>query len=126
MLLSKAEILGRSLKIEKLHSEILGDEVCVREFPSKEFIKFAEQTAKLEKKGESADARERLIVLAICDEEGKPLFSKEDLPALRDQANGLITELYDLVAKVNRLGKSNAVEEAVKNSNTPQEDSSFD
>ena len=48
----------------------------------------------------------RLLVTAICDETGAPVFTADDLPALRTAADGKISKLVEAALLVNGYTKA--------------------
>lgn len=67
--------------------------------------------------------RERLLSLVICDEELNPLFpGDKGLEELSEKSSLVLTRLYEKAVELSKV-KSDAVEEAVKNSEDPQSDS---
>lgn len=57
---------------------------------------------------DSPEMRAKLLVLTLCDEEGKRLFSKTDVGVLGSLPYPVIEPAVTLAAKLNKLGKEEA------------------
>ncbi|MGO4154341.1 hypothetical protein [Cupriavidus sp. YAF13] len=65
----------------------------------------------------------RVLVAAVVDEAGQPMFTEADVEALRDKSQPVLDRLVAVSMRLNGLG-SQAVEEAKKNSDAaPSSDS---
>jgi hypothetical protein len=119
MLLDKDTILKRAVgKKEKVdHPE--GGHVFLRalpmtdldEFESENYV-FDGKTVKFNRR----DYRARLLIRAICDEEGKPLFTLKDIGALGKKSGPFLHECFKAAQRLNGLVGEEEVEQAVKNS----------
>jgi hypothetical protein len=58
--------------------------------------------------------REKLLAMVVCDEDGKPVFTRGDIDALAEKAAGPIVRLVEIAWKKSGIGEA-AVEDAKKN-----------
>jgi hypothetical protein len=58
---------------------------------------------------------QRLLVQTVCDEQGKSLFTAEDVEALGQKNPDPIMRLYGVAKKINGIGQA-ALDDAEKNS----------
>lgn len=59
--------------------------------------------------------RERLLVRCLCSEDGKPLFSTEQVSVLAEKNGVVLDRLFDAALRLNGF-KKDTVEELAKNS----------
>jgi hypothetical protein len=75
----------------------------------------ADGSVKTRRMSATDNVRAKLLVYAICDKEGNPLFTKEEIAALGElSANGL-TRAYNIASKMNAVSDAD-VKELAKNS----------
>lgn len=65
----------------------------------------------------------RLLLVGVCDEQGKPVFTNLDLPTLDALPLTAVEPIADAIAKLNKFGEAE-VEDIRKNSPSPADGSS--
>lgn len=77
-------------------------------------------------KNRMISARERLVELAVCNEDGSRFFKDGDAAQIGKQNAKVISTLYDVAARLSGISKED-LEEVVKNSApSPEESTSSD
>lgn len=61
-----------------------------------------------------ANVRARFAVACCIDENGKPVFTDEDIAMLGDKSGAALDRIYQAIAKLNALGAGD-IEDAAKN-----------
>jgi hypothetical protein len=108
-LLGRDDILNANDRdIERVHVPEWGGDVCYRQISGLEREQWEAEaptrdpkTGKLD--GEYGFVRARLLVYALCDEEGTPLFTTEDIMALSQKSAAGLDRVYALVAEMNKV-----------------------
>jgi hypothetical protein len=120
--LSREEILaGKTLVIERVHVPELAvngtNEVCVRRFSGNVKQALGEMLSAAIKNGETLPKNwwATVCVLAICDENGKRLFSSNDVETLGEMDSEVLDRIYQVAARINGLSADSA-EQVAKNS----------
>lgn len=120
-LLNKKTILeAADIKSEKVACPEWGGDVMVYGLMGREKDRFEESL--INQSGRKtrltlADATARLCVLCIRDENGKRLFSDDEVAALSKKSNAPLARIYDAAEKLSGMKKGD-LEEMVKNSET--------
>lgn len=66
--------------------------------------------------------RARLVVMATCDAQGKPLFAERDIGWLGEKSAAALDRIFDVAQRLSRISDDD-VEELAKNSeNAPSDD----
>lgn len=108
-ILSAEDILkANDIKVEAVEVPEWGGTVHVRQFSAAVRDQF---DALLSGNGENdepdlTNVRGRVLALAVCDPDGKPLFTLEQAEALGAKSDAAIARVYDAAAKLNKLRKS--------------------
>ena len=115
-------------KVEKVDVPEWGGHVFVRTLPATDLDDFEGENYIV--KGRVVEMnrrnyRARLLVRAICDEEGKPLFTLKDVDALGKKSGTAMTRIFLVAQRLNGLGGEEIVEDAVKNSGSGRGGSSI-
>jgi hypothetical protein len=71
----------------------------------------------------SKNFRARVIIATCCDEQGKLLFTKADVPTISELPSAVIDPIVKAATRVNLMTEE-AVEDARKNSEDPDDDDS--
>lgn len=109
--LSRNDILTvEDLKREEVPVPEWGGEVLVRTLTGSERDQF--EAAHL--KAPDRDVRARLAAATLCDEEGKPLFTPDDVAALGRKSAAALDRVFSVGMRINGIGKAD-VEELAKN-----------
>lgn len=115
------------LKADDLPRELVqvpewGGEVWVRTLTGRERDSFEAETVLYKPRGDSQpnmdalhQTRARLVARACCDEQGARLFSDADVEALAAKSAAALDRLYEVAARLARLGAKD-MEELQKNS----------
>ena len=102
----------------------MGGSVRVRGFTAKQRSEhersFVLKSGKVNQ-AKQAERRERLIIQTVIDDEGNPLFTEEDIPAIGRQPAVVIERLVDAALEV--CGLAPELEDSAKNSEETQTDS---
>lgn len=116
-------------RMEEIPVPELGDTVFVRELSAAERDQFETSMLHLSKQGKVqgtnlANLRARLAVLAICDEQGRRLFSDDDAKILGQLGASALQRIFEAAQRLSGLSDSD-MEELEKNSvSGPSGDSS--
>jgi hypothetical protein len=86
-----------------------GGTIRLRVVTSKERHRFQTEIAKA-KDGVPPDFMEKFLVACAVDDAGKPLFSDEDIAALRGKSAVVLTKLFNKAAELNGMTDA-AIEE---------------
>lgn len=54
-------------------------------------------------KAPGVDFRARVAVACACDDQGAPLFTAEDIPALGAKSSAALTRIFEAASKLNRM-----------------------
>lgn len=127
MALTKASLKEKAYKAKAFDVQSLEDQVFAKPAPAPDIFAFFDTIAEFEKQRAEGsvpvDVRLGLIAKSICDEAGELLFDNQDDASQLPHA--VLDELFQICREVNRLGiEKGAIEESVKNSETPQDASS--
>ena len=70
----------------------------------------------LVKAGETSteNARAKLVIVSVIDENGDPLFTEDDIIALGKKSGNALTRISNVAQRLSRLGQSD-LDDAVKN-----------
>lgn len=127
------KVLGREdilqaddVVIEKVEVPEWGGAVCVRGLTGSERDAFEESifiTSGKSTKVNFKDARAKLLVKAICDESGAPLFSKGDIENLGAKSASALQRVWEKARDLSGLSDED-VDELVGNSESDQSESS--
>lgn len=104
-MLSRESILARTaLKTVRVEVPEWGGHVFVKELSGHERDRW-ELLSYQAAKGTVQDVSARLLVFAICDAEGKTLFTEDDVPSLSALSGAALNRLWDAALKLNRIGE---------------------
>lgn len=113
-MLTKDKILAADdLPREKV--ECWGDFVYVRTLTAAERDRWEIRCEDLKTKGLLSNVRASLLVLVLCDDTGKLLFTENDALELGKKSGKVLDELFDVARRLNGIGQEQ-VEAAKKNS----------
>jgi hypothetical protein len=123
MLLDRLAILNADdLPRERVEVPEWGGHVFVRTLTGAERDSFENETVLFRPLGQSGpnmDAmnrtRARLCARAMCDEEGRRIFSDDDVAALSAKSAAALDRVYEVAARLSKIGRQD-MEELVKNS----------
>ncbi len=59
---------------------------------------------------DGVNVRAHLVHLTICDEDGKPIFTADDITALGEKSSRVMDRLFDLAAAINGIGPAELAE----------------
>jgi hypothetical protein len=111
--LTREQILGqkRAPKMEEIAVPHWGGNVFVKELSAGDVDAFEaamqEESAKKSKDGEyRPNVRGRVLVLCLCDADGKPIFKPEDADAMSEMPKWQIDALIDAAFRLNRLSEA--------------------
>jgi len=116
-LLDRTQLLKpRQLKREKVPLPEWGGDVWVRTMTGAERDDYEQEYLDAKKKAGDRvpNLRARLLVRTVCDEQGKPLLSQNDVDELGQQSADVLSKLFTVASRLNGLSKSDA-EELEKN-----------
>lgn len=123
-MMTRDQILSVSdLKIEKVFVPEWGDHVYVRGLSGQERDEFEEGNLvrnRDQKRGTMtydvrlANARARLVTLAVCDEHGNRLFFESDVDAIGKKSASAITRLYNVATRLSGMTDED-LEDLLKN-----------
>jgi len=125
-MLTKSQIFEKNdLPTEEVDVPEWGGSVFVRKFTSEDKDNFDILIAKKsdEDKIDLHNLRAKLCVFTIVDEDGKCLFSEEDVEALGRKSATAIERIFTVSQRLNNLGLE-AVKEIEKNSESGQSEDS--
>ena len=113
-ILSRDEILkAGKAKVRQIEVPEWGGTVCVRVMSVGERDQYENDWVRSKLTG-MKNFRTKFLVKCLCDEEGKTLFTDQDIDALASQDAAVMSRLWDIAMTVNAL-KSDDVEELAKN-----------
>lgn len=127
-MLDKTAILRASdTRIEQVDVPEWGGHVFVRTLPAMDLDDFEGENYIV--KGKSVEMnrrnyRARLLIRAICDEKGEPVFTLKDVDALGKKSGAAVNRVFLVAQRLNGLGGDD-LELATKNSESGQGDSSI-
>ncbi len=111
-MLTRKDILSADdLKREKVMVPEWGDAdsfVYVRGLSGREVDKLAENTIEQHGKKQTvklSGLRARLCAMAVCDENGKPVFSAADVDALTEKSAAPMIRIFKVAQKLSNLGE---------------------
>src|SRR5262245_59600915 len=118
MLLNRELILqADDLPRERVDVEEWGGHVFVRTLTGAERDAFENETVLFRPKGQSApnmDAmnrtRARLCARAMCDEEGRRIFTDQDVEALARKSAAALDRVYEVAARLSKIGQKDVEE----------------
>lgn len=122
MLDRDAILAADDLKLEEVEVPEWGGCVYVRTLPGAERDEFDQAIYDARGKGDAVDVRGvkvRLLVAALCDADGLPVFGPEDAEALNAKSSRVLDRLFDVAQTLNGL-TADDVEELAKNSESDQ------
>jgi hypothetical protein len=130
--LSKADALAADdIPVRDVEVPEWGGWVRIRGLDGKAASQFSRQLVKIGKDGKPQatgldNFMAKLLAVTIVDQEsGKPIFNEDDLAALGAKSAKVLKRLSDIAADLSGMSDK-AVEEAEKNSETPDADSPTD
>lgn len=113
--LNRADIIGKQLKTQSVAVPEWGGDVVVREISAGERAAFeAWCGSRKDEAGGFDGLRERIVVLSCIDEFGAPLFTQDDIPALRDLSGSALGRLADAALDLSGMSDK-ASKDAEKN-----------
>jgi hypothetical protein len=120
-MLTREEILSRKVELarETVAVPEWGGEVFVRMLTAEERDRFEVTTADCKRK----NFRARLTAYAVCDHEGKNLFSESDVTWLSKQPAAALARIADVALRLSRF-TSDDVKDLEKNSEGSPSDAS--
>jgi len=110
--------------IEKVHIREIGADMHVRSLSAADKAAWEQQPWIEDPKSTTGvklsrdrfrSARERLVELAVCNEDGSRYFKDGDAAAIGRKNGKIVTQLYDVATRLSGITKED-VEEIVKNS----------
>lgn len=120
---------SKKLKRELVYLPELGGSVYIRELSGKQLLEYNEFVEKLQKESpeltpsNSLELVATLVSLVAVDENGDPLFTREDVKSLMDNSFVSLTTLANKALELSGLSKS--LEEVKDNLKKAGTDSSF-
>jgi hypothetical protein len=127
--LTKEQILGADdIKTERVEVPEWGGYVLVKDIGGEGrdvFDAWRVQQSESKADDRFKNTRARLCALAICDDEGKALFSLKDVIALGKKSGTALDRVYDAASSLNGLSAESR-EELKKNYSPASEDSGSD
>ena len=109
-ILNRTEILNvNDIVIEEVHVPEWGEDaiVCVKGMTGAERDKFESSLVVLRGKSQTfnmANIRAKLASLTICDENGKRLFSEQDVQVLSQKSASALQRVFVVAQKLSRIG----------------------
>ena len=88
--------------------------VFIRTLTGEERDRFEADYAEMKEKKAIGNFRAKFLALAICDEEGKPLFTQEDVNSLGKKSARALQRLFNIATTMSGIGEKD-LEEMVKN-----------
>ena len=123
--LSREQILAvMDLKIEAVHVPEWDGTVYVRNMTSKQRDAFERSRFKMvgdKVEMISENTRASLLAASLCDEQGNPLFSMQDVEALGNKNGAVMDRLFDVAQRLSGL-RTQEVEDRIKNLRGGQSD----
>ena len=109
MTLKRDDILkAQDIKTEKVNIPEWGGDIYVKELTGEErneYESFLIDLANGKKAHKMDEARSRLAVLSICDEEGKRLFTDDDIKALSRKNAKALMRVYGVAQRLSLIGQ---------------------
>lgn len=111
-ILDRASILGSDdREIERVPVPEWGGFVFVRNLSGAERDQYEADSIRYNRKGEPAganleNARSRLLVMTICDQDGDLLFTPADLEALGRKNSRPLDRLFDVSCRLSGIGEA--------------------
>jgi len=113
-MLTKEQILApRKQVIETVHVKKWGGSVGVKVMTAGERDAW-EAAAFVDGKVNRENFRARLLVHTVCDDQGAPLFTSDDIPALAQQESPAVVRLVKKAMEINALSDGD-VDDLTKN-----------
>lgn len=110
---------SRPLKFEDVFIEEIGAAIRIRELKASERDAFEQMVTRTSPKGQQTvvteNLRVRLIQLTAVNEDGTPMFTQADIPALANLSANVVGKLFDVASRLSGLSASD-VENLEKNS----------
>ena len=115
MSLNKDQILAVSdATIKTVSVPEWGGEVCIRGLTGAQRDTFETRLVRQRSKSGAVDTtglRSLLCSLAMCDEQGNPLFTEADMPELEKKSAAALQRVFDAASRMNGMA-ADSVEEA--------------
>lgn len=110
MLTREQFLSGPKPTLEEVQCPALGGSVFVRGLSVGELDAFEAESTDADRR----HLRARIAVVSVCDQDGKPLLTKQDVPALSTLAAHALAPIVDASTRLNKLSEE-AVEDLAKN-----------
>lgn len=132
-LLSRDQILGASdIQTEDIEAPEWGGTVRVRGLTAKQRDEYESSLVVTEGKGKSQtqrinmrNARARLAVMAVIDEDGNPLFADSDVFVLGEKSGAVIDRIFEAASRLSGISETD-MDELTGNSSGQSDDSNSD
>jgi hypothetical protein len=116
-ILTKDAILAaRDFDVVRIDVPEWGGEVCLRPLSCREVERFQDELASRrinDDRFKLVDLRASLLAKAICDEDGRPIFTDTDMEALGEKNNAVMDRLFSKAREIS--GITATVEDEEKN-----------
>lgn len=114
-MLSREDILSHTdLKKEKIFVKEWGGEIFVSEMTAESRDEWEQNIVKRDNKDKLVNARAKLIVVTVVDEDGNRLFNDEDVEKIGKLSSKVIDKIAVISQKLNGLS-AEELEESKKN-----------
>jgi len=127
-MLNKSDILqAEDIVIEKMNVKEWGGDIYIKSLTGAERDAFEASIVDMDGdkvKVTMKNARARLAARAICDQDGKRLFTDADIPALGKKNGAVLQRIFDVAQRLSGFGKGE-VDKLVKNSKSAQAEDSI-
>ena len=128
-MLTKEQILNQRLKIITVEVPEWGGEVCVRSLSAAERDRLEASMIKVRGKEKSVNLeniRAKVLSMAVCDEDGKRLFSESDVKELGGKNAAAVQRVFVAAQRLAGLTDSDVEELAEEIKDDPFSDSPSD
>lgn len=102
-------LASRPLKFEDVHIEEIGAAIRIRELKAQERDLFEQMVTRTSPKGQQSvvteNLRVRLIQLSAINEDGSPMFTQADIPALGQLSAAVVGKLFDVASRLSGLSE---------------------
>lgn len=105
MLLTADEIRSKKRGFKRVEIPEWGGEVICWEMSAVIHELYAKRHEEIKSQGGYESYRAEIVTVCLGDENGKPLFSLEQIVDLQEQSTDVIQKLYDICAELNGLGE---------------------
>lgn len=119
-LLTREQILGKELAFEEVYIPEWDGTIRIRELTGDDRDEIEQTVFKDPDKPNTASMRAKALSLCIVDENGKRLFTEEDVTELGKQSGKVIVKLYGVASKLSGLGEDEK-EKMEKNSGNSEQ-----